>query len=92
MSSPKWRIKLSEACLKDFKKLDHTARKRILQYLNRRLAFAEKPQELGKPLRHELKGLWRFRIAGTYRALCEIQEDQVLILVLKVGHRRDVYE
>lgn len=91
MSDPKWTIELTKACLKDLKKLDHGVQKRILAYFRERLAKMDTPKDLGKPLSHDLQGLWRFRIAGSYRAICEVHDQRLVILVLGVGHRKDVY-
>ena len=48
------------------------------------------PRHFGEPLRGNLAGLWRYRV-GDYRIICEIQEEQLVVLALAVGHRRDVY-
>lgn len=49
------------------------------------------PRRFGKALHHELQGLWRYRI-GDYRAVCQIQDNQLVVLVLAVGHRRYIYK
>jgi mRNA interferase RelE/StbE len=46
--------------------------------------------KLGKALRHDRKGLWRYRV-GDYRVVCQIEEDRLVVLVVGVGHRREVY-
>ncbi len=48
------------------------------------------PRRFGKALRHELQGLWRYRI-GDYRVVCQIQDEQLIVLALSVGHRRNIY-
>jgi len=55
------------------------------------LRGTEDPRAFGKPLKADLKGLWRYRVAD-YRLICSIQDQRLVVLVLKVGHRRDVYD
>jgi mRNA interferase RelE/StbE len=54
------------------------------------VAKAADPRKFGKPLRAELAGLWRYRVAD-YRILCQIRDRELIVLVVAVGHRRDVY-
>jgi mRNA interferase RelE/StbE len=58
--------------------------------LRDRLQPAENPRQLGKPLQGDKGGLWRYRV-GDYRLICEIQDERITVLVLRVGHRKDVY-
>ncbi|WP_084448529.1 type II toxin-antitoxin system RelE family toxin [Desulfovibrio inopinatus] len=75
-----------------FSHLGKEAEKRILQFLRERIAPLEDPRGLGEPLKgSRFSGLWRYR-AGDYRILCEIQEERITILVVLVGHRRDIYK
>jgi mRNA interferase RelE/StbE len=86
-----WTIEYDPRVEKDLRKLDRAVQKEILDYLDTRIAFAENPRVFGKPLRHALKGLWRYRI-GDYRIICEIQDERLVVLVVAVGHRSSVYE
>jgi mRNA interferase RelE/StbE len=52
---------------------------------------AENPRRYGAPLRKELSGRWKYRV-GSYRLICEIQDEKILVLVLMAGHRSKVYE
>lgn len=88
---PIWKIEFTDAARKDFKKLDRAIQKRIHKYLTEHIAHLEDPRQTGKPLRHNMKGLWRFRIADTYRVICEIQDHQLMIFVIEAGHRRKIY-
>lgn len=72
----------------DFKKLDKTTIKKILTRIETHLAAH--PKEFGKPLKGEFQGYWRYRW-GDYRVIYKISEKEILILVLRVGHRRDIY-
>ena len=71
--------------------MDPPLRTRILNYLMDHLAFCEDPKRIGKVLGATKSGLWRFRVAGAYRVVCEIHGSKMLILVLEVGHRREIY-
>lgn len=84
-----YRIVISSKAEKELSKLDATARKRILAEL-RKVASSENPRSRGKALDGKLRGLWRYR-AGDYRIVCDIRDDVLVVLVVDVGHRRDVY-
>ena len=72
---------------KSFKKLDPFVRKQIKAYLNRVTA---NPRAKGKALVANRTGQWRYRI-GAYRVIVNIQDNELIILALEVGHRRDIY-
>lgn len=84
-----YKIEFLPYAVKQLAKLDKTAQRRIVAYLENRVA--EDPRSHGKGLTGDLAGCWRYRI-GDYRAVCDIQEERITVLVLKVGHRRDVYD
>lgn len=86
-----WRIELAGEAVKQFKKLDRADAKRIRDYLRQRVEPLENPRQLGKPLRGQLSELWRYRV-GNFRIICELQDSTLVILVLRVGHRREVYD
>lgn len=85
-----WQIKFSETSQKQLKKLDRQAQRNILHYLRKRIATDKDPTRYGDPLRESLAGLWKYRV-GDHRIICEIQEEEVVVLVLRVGHRSKVY-
>ncbi|AIY21451.1 addiction module toxin RelE [Streptococcus salivarius] len=72
---------------KSFKKLDPFVRKQIKSYLNR---ITDNPRAKGKALVANRTGQWRYRI-GAYRVIVNIQDNELIILALEVGHRRDIY-
>ena len=72
---------------KNFKKLDPFVRKQIKSYLNR---VTDNPRAKGKALVANGTGQWRYRI-GAYRVIVNIQDNELIILALEVGHRRDIY-
>lgn len=85
-----WKVEVSESAVKDLKKIGKSNAIRILKHF-RKIEEMDNPRELGKPLKGVLKELWRYRV-GDYRVLCEIKENELVVLTLKVGHRKDVYQ
>lgn len=85
-----WTIKFQKKALKDLRKLDKSAQKRIVDFLEQRLANLENPRLLGSSLKGELSSLWRYRL-GTYRILCEIDDGELMVLIVRVAHRKEVY-
>lgn len=84
-------IKLSEAAQKDLKKLDPQTARRILQVLFDRIANLDDPRSIGEALRGEILGkYWKYRI-GDYRVIAQIKDTVLEILIIQVGHRREVY-
>ena len=63
---------------------------RILTYFRNRVLAAEDPRKLGNALTGDKGGLWRYRI-GDYRAICKLDDERLVVLVLELGHRREVY-
>ncbi len=62
----------------------------MLKYLDKKIATNEDPRRFGAPLRKNLFGLWKYRV-GDYRVICDIQDQEITVLVLRVGHRKKVY-
>jgi mRNA interferase RelE/StbE len=85
-----WTIEYSESVTKSLQKLDRSLAKRVVNYMEERVAVLPDPRLLGKPLSGALKGLWRYRV-GDYRIICRIEDRHVIILVIDVDHRREVY-
>jgi mRNA interferase RelE/StbE len=86
-----WTVEFDDRARRELRKLDSTIQKRILRYLRERLAGSEDPRRFGKPLRRNMAGLRRYRIED-YRLICRLEDDRVVVLVLEIGHRIDVYE
>lgn len=84
-------VLISEEALKQLKKMDLQQRSFILSYIRKKLNGTAHPRQTGKALTGEFKGLWRYR-AGDYRIVCDIQDDKVVIVVISVGHRKNIYE
>lgn len=86
-----WGYRFDERALKELRKLGKQAQKDIIGYLDERIAGEEDPRRFGKGLKADLAGLWRYRV-GDYRILCQIQDHVLVVLVVAVGHRREIYE
>jgi mRNA interferase RelE/StbE len=86
-----WAIEFDPAAFRELSRLDKQIQRRILRYLRERLAGEEDPHRFGKALRGEKVGLWRYRV-GDYRIVCAIEDEEEWIRVLRIGHRRSVYD
>lgn len=75
---------------KQLEKLDKSIAALIIGWVEKNLQNCENPRLHGKALIANRSGQWRYRI-GDYRLICEIQENEITILVLEVGHRRNIY-
>lgn len=86
-----WKIEYLKSIQKEVRKIDRTSQKKIREYLENKVAKMENPRDIGKALKGEMKELWRYRI-GDYRAICEIQDKSITVLVIHIGHRKNVYK
>ncbi len=85
-----YHTKFTEQALKQLKKMDRHTAALITGWVRKNLEGCEDPRQHGKGLTANRSGQWRYRI-GDYRLLCEIQDEELVILALTVGHRREVY-
>lgn len=85
-----WRVEIKETAHKDIKKLDKQIQATIVRFLRERVAAVPNPRQSGKALKGDMGELWRYRV-GDYRIICDIQDDIVTVLVLRVRHRKEVY-
>lgn len=86
-----WQIDLSDTAKKQLSKIGRSEAKRITAFLRDRLAPMDDPRQLGHALKGAAyAGLWRYRV-GDYRIVASIEDEQVRILVVRIGHRREVY-
>jgi mRNA interferase RelE/StbE len=90
MAKPVWRVEFDRAADRDLRKLGAEAERAIARYLRERIATTADPRRFGHALTGDLKGLWRYRI-GDYRVVAAIEDDRFVVLVVTVGHRREVY-
>ena len=86
-----WRIELTATAARQLAKLDKGEARRITAFLRHRVAALEDPRSVGKALTGpQLGTYWRYRV-GDYRLVCDIQDGTLCVLVIEVGHRREVY-
>ncbi len=86
-----WKVEYLASAARNFRKIDPQHRRRIRAYLEERVVSLEHPRQLGKALKGELNEFWRYRV-GDYRVICQIQDDRLVVLVVRAAHRKDVYE
>ena len=87
----RWTIEFDRRALRDLQQFDRVVQRRIVDYLTQRVAPAVSPRALGEALTSPFAGLWRYRV-GDYRVICRIEEERLVVLVVRIGHRRDVYD
>jgi mRNA interferase RelE/StbE len=86
-----WAIEVSPPAAKQFEKLDKTTAARLRNFLRDRVARLDDPRQLGKALKGSTLGeFWAYR-AGDYRIICDLQDNRLVVLVLALSNRRDVY-
>lgn len=85
-----WRIEFHPDAARELGRLDRTTAARIVRTLETRIATLDDPRTLGAALRGEHAGYWRYRI-GDYRVVARIEDGRITILIVRVGHRREVY-
>ena len=86
-----WKVSFSPAAERSLGRLDNTIQRDILRYLRDRIAVRHDPRRFGKPLQGPLGGLWRYRVRDC-RIICKIDDGEITVLVLAIGHRRDIYK
>lgn len=80
-----WTINYSDRALKSLRKMDKQNARRIVDFMDLRIAVASDSRQSGKLLKGELGEFWRYRV-GDYRILCEIRDDELVILAATIGH------
>lgn len=86
-----WTIEYDASARKDLSSLDREVARRITSFMRDRVAALSNPRNIGEALTgSELGHYWRYRV-GDYRVICDIQDRKVVVLVLRIGHRREVY-
>ena len=85
-----YKVVFSEDAKKELKKLDKHTASLIIGWIEKNLQGCDNPRTKGKGLTANRSGQWRYRI-GDYRLITEIQDDKIVILVVSVGHRSNIY-
>lgn len=86
-----WGYKISEKALKQLKKLGPAPAKKIIAFLDHRLSGCDDPRKFGKALKGDLGEFWRYRV-DDLRVICKLQDEELIVLIVRVGHRRDIYD
>lgn len=84
-----FRIVFSEKALKQLKKLDRSTASLITGWLRKNIEGCSNPRQHGKGLTADRSGQWRYRV-GSYRIIVDINDEKVLVLVLEIGHRKNI--
>lgn len=87
----KYRLLFSKRALKELKKMDKAVSALIFAWLKKNIDGAADPRAFGKALKGDKKEMWRYRI-GDYRVLADIEDENLTIIAIEIGHRRDIYK
>lgn len=87
----RYTVEYSQQAVRNLKKLDKYTASLILGWIEKNLVNCENPRLHGKDLTANRSGHWRYRV-GDYRILADIQDERIVILVLEIGHKREIYE
>jgi mRNA interferase RelE/StbE len=86
-----YRVEFDPEALKDLKKLDRQVQQRLVGFLKTRVGALEDPRAIGEALAGaELGNYWKYRV-GDWRVICDIQDDRIVVRVLRLGNRREIY-
>jgi mRNA interferase RelE/StbE len=86
-----WSIEFDPDARRELEKLDKSVSDRILKFLRERVATLDDPRTIGERLHGPLRQYWKYRI-GDYRLICYLKEDRLVVIVVRVGHRREIYK
>ncbi|MGO9126279.1 MAG: type II toxin-antitoxin system RelE family toxin [Terriglobales bacterium] len=85
-----WKVELSTNASKQLNKLDKPIADRILRFLRERVETLDDPRAIGAKLQGTLSEFWKYRV-GDYRLICSLEDERFVVLVLRIGHRREIY-
>lgn len=86
-----YRIEYLPSVVKTLNKLDRFTKRIIVEWIEKNLQDCDDPRIHGKPLATNRAGQWRYKV-GDYRIIAKIEDNRLIILVLSIGHRRDIYK
>ena len=86
-----WTVKFSTRAVKSLKRIDRPNQELILKFMTEKVAKQPDPISLAKKLSGNLGDFYRFRL-GDYRIVCEVQNQELIILILQIGHRQNIYQ
>lgn len=85
-----WNVEFLATAKRQLQKIDKSWQNKILDYLEDEISPLNDPRTRGKSLVGDKRGLWRYRV-GDYRIICDIQTENIVIVAITIGHRKDVY-
>lgn len=85
-----WKVEFEPEAQRELEKLDKPIRQRIFRFLYQRVIKLDDPRQLGERLHGTLSEFWRYRV-GDYRIICSLEHERLLVIVLRIGHRREIY-
>ncbi len=85
-----WKIEFDRGARRELEKLDKTVSDRILRFLHERIETLDDPRKVGERLQGTLREFWKYRV-GDYRLICSLKDERMVVVVVRVGHRRDIY-
>ena len=86
-----WTVKFSNRAVKSLKRIDRPNQELILKFMTEKVAKHPDPVSLAKKLSGNLGDFYRFRL-GDYRIVCDVQNQELIILILQIGHRQNIYQ
>jgi mRNA interferase RelE/StbE len=86
-----WSIEFDPDARRELEKLDKSVSDRILKFLGERVAALDDPRAIGERLHGPLRQYWKYRV-GDYRVICSIKDDRLVVIVVRIGHRREIYK
>ena len=85
-----WKISFTKSAVKELSKLDRETARLIVRFMEEKIAGSSDARRYGHALAGDQKGRWRYRI-GDYRVLCELRDHELLVVVITLGHRKEIY-
>jgi mRNA interferase RelE/StbE len=86
-----WKIEFDPSARRELEKLDKPVSDRILKFLHERVAALDDPRRIGERLQGTLRQFWKYRV-GDYRLICSLKDDRLVAIVVRLGHRREIYK
>ena len=86
-----WTFEFTPNAQKQLDDLDKTISRRILKFLYERVGQLENPRQIGDRLQGTLSKFWKYRV-GDYRIICSMEDEKLVVVVVRIGHRREIYK
>jgi len=86
-----WNVEVSPKAQRQLDELDKPVARRISRFLYERIGKLDDPRQIGERLQGTLSEFWRYRV-GDYRIICSLEHERLVVLVLRIGHRREIYK